>query len=159
MAGVSGRSGRRAKPVALKVLNGNAGKRKLNKDEPDFGLVENIDCPEWMGDYGRELWETVTPLLCSEKILQATDIQNLHAYCDAYDQFRMCVKDIKNQGITIMTESGSIVKNPSVTAKNEALRTMATYGGMLGLDPASRQRLTGGSKPSSDNPFAALLNN
>ena len=157
MAGVSGRSGRRAKPVALKVLNGNAGKRKLNKEEPDFGLVENIDCPDWLGEFARELWETVTPLLCAEKILQATDIQNLVVYCDAYDQFRMCVEDIKRQGITIMTESGSIVKNPSVTAKNEASRTMATYGGMLGLDPASRQRLTGASKSNSDNPFKALL--
>lgn len=36
---------------------------------------------------------------------------------------------------------------------------MATYGGMLGLDPSSRQRLTGGDKKKQNgNPFEGLIN-
>lgn len=159
MAGVPGRSGRRPKPTAKKELAGNPGKRALNKDEPDFGLVKNIDCPIWMGEFGQELWETVTPLLCSEKILEATDIQNLQVYCNAYDQFRMAQEEVRKNGITLTTEMGSIVKNPAVTAVKEATAMMATYGGMLGLDPSSRQRMTGGKKDKgAGNPFAALMN-
>jgi P27 family predicted phage terminase small subunit len=159
MAGVPGRSGRRPKPTAKKELAGNPGKRALNKDEPDFGLVENIDCPIWMGEFGKELWETVTPLLCREKILEATDIQNLQVYCNAYDQFREAQQEVKSMGITITTETGSVVKNPALTAVKEATAMMATYGGMLGLDPSSRQRITGGGKKDkgSSNPFAALI--
>ncbi len=159
MAGVAGRSGRRAKPVAKKQLAGNPGKRALNTAEPDFGLVQTVDCPVWMGDSGRELWETVAPLLCRERVIEATDIQNLEVYCNAYDQFRMAQQEVKDQGVTVLGATGSLVKNPAVTALKEAAAMMATYGGMLGLDPSSRQRLVGGGKKKdAGNPFAALLN-
>ena len=158
MAGVAGRSGRRAKPVAKKQLAGNPGKRALNTDEPDFGLVQTVDCPLWMGDFGRELWETIAPLLCRERVIEATDVQNLEVYCNAYDQFRMSQDEVRKNGVTVMGAT-ALVKNPAVTALKEATAMMATYGGMLGLDPSSRQRLTGVAKKKDDgNPFAALLN-
>lgn len=159
MAGTAGRSGRRPKPTAKKELAGNPGKRALNKDEPDFGLVRNIDCPIWMGDDGRALWETLAPLLCRERVLEATDVQNLEVYCNAYDQFRMAQVDVKNNGVTVAGATGGVVKNPAVTALKEATAMMATYGGMLGLDPSSRQRMMGGGKKKdAGNPFAALIN-
>ena len=158
MAGVTGRSGRRPKPVAKKQLAGNPGKRALNTAEPDFGLVQTVDCPIWMGEFGRELWETVAPLLCKERVIEATDVQNLEVYCNAYDQFRMGQEEVRKNGVTVMG-ANSMVKNPAVTAVKEAAAMMATYGGMLGLDPSSRQRLTGGTKKDGGgNPFAALLN-
>lgn len=157
MAGVPGRSGRRPKPVAKKELAGNPGKRKLNTEEPDFSLVQTVECPEWMGEYGRLLWETVVPELCREKVLAATDIQNLEVYCSAYDQFRMAERHITKHGLVVEGAQGGMVKNPAATAKNEAVKQMATYGGMLGLDPASRQRLTGATKRHDENPFAGLL--
>ena len=158
MAGVAGRSGRRPKPVAKKQLAGNPGKRALNTAEPDFGLVQTVDCPIWMGEFGRELWDTVAPLLCKERVIEATDVQNLEVYCNAYDQFRMGQEEVRKNGVTVMG-ANSMVKNPAVTAVKEAAAMMATYGGMLGLDPSSRQRLTGGAKKDSGgNPFAALLN-
>lgn len=159
MAGAAGRSGRRPKPTAKKELAGNPGKRALNKQEPDFGLVRNVDCPFWMGDHGRQLWETVAPLLCRERVLEATDIQNLEVYCSAYDQFRMAQEEVRNNGVTVMGATGGLIKNPAVTALKEATAMMATYGGMLGLDPSSRQRLTGGNKKKQNgNPFEGLIN-
>jgi len=157
MAGVTGRSGRRPKPVALKKLAGNPGKRSLNTEAPDFGLVTNINCPEWMGDYGRSMWEHITPLLCRQHVLQATDIHVLEAFCNAYDQFRVAQKQVKKYG-PIFSIKGRLVKNPAVTAVKEATATMAAYGGMLGLDPASRQRLVGKKPDTSGNPFTKLLN-
>ena len=159
MAGAAGRSGRRPKPTAKKLLAGNPGKRALNKSEPDFELVLNIDCPDWMGDNGRMLWETVAPQLCKERILAATDIQNLEVYCSAYDQFRMAQADIAQNGVTVSGAMGGVIKNPAATALKEATAMMASYGGMLGLDPSSRQRMMGsGKKKQSDNPFAGVIN-
>lgn len=158
MAGIAGRSGRRPKPTAKKELAGNPGKRALNKGEPDFGLVRNISCPFWMGDAGRSLWETLAPLLCKERVLEATDVQNLEVYCNAYDQFRMAQVDVQGNGVTVPGATGGIVKNPAVTALKEATAMMATYGGMLGLDPSSRQRIMGKKPEGGGNPFAALLN-
>lgn len=157
MAGAAGRSGRRPKPVAKKQLAGNPGKRELNVDQPDFSLVTDIVCPDWMGDHGRQLWEVVAPELCAEKVLAITDIQNLEVYCNAYDQFRMAQEDVRKNGVTVTGANGGPVKNPSATALKEAVSVMASYGGMLGLDPSSRQRLTGASKKKSENPFAGLI--
>ncbi|VUD47004.1 Phage terminase small subunit [Burkholderia pseudomallei] len=39
----------------------------------------------------------------------------------------------------------------------EAAAQMASFGAMLGLDPASRQRLVGAKPKTPDNPFAKLL--
>lgn len=157
MAGVAGRSGRKPKPTSRKVAAGNPGKRALNKNEPDFDQVVNIDPPEWLEGAGRELWETLAPQLCKQLVLQATDVQNLEAYCAAYGRFRLGQQSITKDGITVPGASGSPVKNPAATVINEAVKQMATYGAMLGLDPSSRQRLTGPKKPGAGNPFARLL--
>ncbi|MDV7837578.1 phage terminase small subunit P27 family, partial [Pseudomonas aeruginosa] len=44
VARVAGR-GRKPKPTAKKALAGNPGKRALNKDEPKFSDVTDIDAP------------------------------------------------------------------------------------------------------------------
>lgn len=158
MAGVAGRSGRKAKPTARKQLAGNPGKRALNKDEPNFGLVTNVEPPEWLPEGpAKDIWKHLAPLLCKQHILQATDIQNLEFYCAAYGRFREAQEHIAHHGIVVDGAQGGMVKNPAATIINEALRQMATFGAMLGLDPASRQRLTGPKKKGDGNPWAALL--
>ena len=157
MPGVAGRSGRKPKPTARKTLAGNPGKRALNKDEPDFGIVTNILAPNWLSGHALDIWEHLSPLLCKGKVLQMTDIQNLEVYCAAYGQFRNAEEDIACNGLVVSGAQGGPVKNPAATAKNEAVKQMATYGAMLGLDPASRQRLVGPKRKGEGNPFAALL--
>lgn len=158
MAGVAGKSGRKPKPTSQKQLAGNPGKRALNVAEPDFGQVTNIDCPEWLGEHGRSLWEHIVPLLCGQKVLQATDVQNVEVYCNAYDQFRMGQEEVRKNGVTVMGAQGGLIKNPAVTAVKEAVGMMSSYGGLLGLDPSSRQRLLGKKPEGGQNPFAKLLN-
>lgn len=157
MAGVAGRSGRKPKPAEKKLAAGNPGKRAINKDTPSYGEITNIFAPEWLQGHGRDLWEHLAPLLCREKILQATDIQNLEAYCAAYGRFRKAEEDIQANGIVVTGSQGGPLKNPAATVANEALKQMATYGSFLGLDPSSRQRMQGPKKPGAGNPFAKLL--
>ncbi|MDF3837141.1 phage terminase small subunit P27 family [Cupriavidus basilensis] len=157
MAGVAGRSGRKPKPTARKALAGNPGKRALNRSEPDFGLVTTIFAPDWLEGHARDLWEHLAPLLCKQHILQATDIQNLEVYCAAYGQFRKAEEDVARNGQVVAGAQGGPIKNPALTAKNEAVKQMVTYGALLGLDPSSRQRLLGPKKKGEGNPFAALL--
>ncbi|BBP99098.1 terminase [Burkholderia sp. SFA1] len=157
MAGVPGRSGRRAKPTAKKELAGNPGKRALNKDEPDFGLVENIDAPEWIVAEARDMWERVVPLLCSQKILQMTDLHIVELFCSAYGNWRVAQADLVRNGPVVSGAQGGPTKNPAATVAKESASQIATFGAMLGLDPSSRQRLMGGGKKKTDNPFGALL--
>lgn len=157
MPGIAGRSGRKPKPTARKELAGNPGKRALNKDEPDFGIVTNIDPPDWLRGEALAIWITLAPLLCAQKILQGTDIQNLEVYCAAYGRFREAELDLGKNGLVVESAQGGATKNPAATVLNEAVKQMATYGAMLGLDPSSRQRLSGPKKTAAGNPWAALL--
>lgn len=157
MPGVAGRSGRRPKPTAQKALAGNPGKRKLNKDEPDFALVTNVDPPEWLCEHATRVWRMLVPELLRAKVLALTDLHNVEAFCTAYGNWRMAQESVREHGIVVAGATGGPVKNPALTAANEAMRQMVTFGSMLGLDPASRTRIIGGNKQKSTNEFAALL--
>lgn len=157
MPGVKGRSGRRPKPTAQKQLAGNPGKRALNTAEPDFSEITRVDPPEWMQPLAIQMWETVLPELLAQRVVCVTDLHNVEAFCTAYANWRCAQEHVVEHGPVVTSAMGSPMKNPAVTAAKDALSQMVTFGAMLGLDPSSRSRLTGGKKTSSRNPFLELL--
>ncbi|MEL7937665.1 phage terminase small subunit P27 family [Pseudomonas delhiensis] len=156
VARVAGR-GRKPKPTAKKDLAGNPGKRALNKAEPKFSEVTDIDPPAWMPERAAVMWSMVVPELLREGVLSITDLHNVEAFCTAYDKWRMAEEEVQLNGITVLSAQGSPMKNPALTAANEAMRQLVTFGSLLGLDPSSRTRLIGGNKKPAANPFADLL--
>lgn len=155
IATVSGR-GRKPKPTKLKELQGNPGKRALNKNEPQFKEILAVEPPEWLPELAVQMWQTVVPELLANKILTVADLHNVEVFCVAYARWREAEQEIKENGLTIVTEK-SVIKNPAVTVVNESLRQMVQFGSLLGLDPSSRVRLTsGGQKETIANPFADL---
>ena len=141
IATVSGR-GRKPKPTALKKLQGNPGKRKLNDDEPKFTEL---------------MWETIMPELIANKILTVADLHNVESFCMAYARWREAEAAVDEHGILVMSAMGSLSKNPALTAINEAKKQMVQFGSLLGLDPSSRARLTGSAgKEKKKNAFAEL---
>lgn len=157
VATVPGR-GRKPKPTARKKAAGNPGRRALNENEPDFGLVTDIDPPEWISGAARDMWERVAPPLLKQKVLQVTDLHNLEAFCMAYGNWRAAAANVTANGTVVAGATGGPIKNPALTALNEASKQMVTFGSMLGLDPASRQRLTGAGAKKPNNPFGKLIN-
>lgn len=149
--------GRKPKPTALKRLQGNAGKRKLNDSEPVFGEIMDIEPPDWLDDLAVAMWQTVMPELLSNKILTIADVHNVEAFCMAYARWRQAEREITRLGVLIMDDNGRYSKNPAFTVVNETKKQMATFGGLLGLDPSSRSRLTGSVQKTVANPFADFL--
>ena len=155
-ATVAGR-GRKPKPTAKKLLAGNPGKRALNKAEPEFSKITSVDPPEWLSDRAAQMWRMVVPELLRENVVAITDLHNVEAFCVAYDNWRMAQESVREHGIVVAGAMGGPMKNPALTAANETMRQMVTFGSMLGLDPASRTRLIGGNKEKETNEFAQLL--
>ena len=149
--------GRKPKPTAKKELAGNPGKRALNKAEPRFSEVTNIDAPGWFSPRAATMWDMIVPELLRERVLSITDMHNVEAFCVAYDKWRMAEESVQQHGIVVMSAQGSPIKNPALTAANEAMRQIVTFGSLLGLDPSSRSRLIGGKKDGGNNPFTDLL--
>lgn len=155
-ATVAGR-GRKPKPTAQKKLAGNPGKRALNTAEPKFSTVTSIDPPEWLSDRAATMWKMLIPELLREHVIALTDLHNVEAFCTAYDKWRMAEEAVQKFGIVVESSQGSPMKNPALTAANESMRQLVTFGSLLGLDPSSRTRIIGGNKQHSTNEFAKLL--
>ncbi|ABP60330.1 phage terminase, small subunit, putative, P27 family [Enterobacter sp. 638] len=104
------------------------------------------------------MWEMTTKELCGQGLLCVTDLAVLERWCVAYEFWRRAVRNIANDGLTIVGAMGGKIKNPELTAKKEQESEMSSTGSMLGLDPSSRQRLIGlaGQKKTS-NPFLKMI--
>ena len=155
-ATVAGR-GRKPKPTAKKQLAGNPGKRALNTAEPEFSKITDVDPPDWLSERAAVMWRMVVPELLRENVVAITDLHNVEAFCVAYDNWRLAQESVREHGIVVTGAMGGPMKNPALTAANETMRQMVTFGSMLGLDPASRTRLIGGNKEKETNEFANLL--
>ncbi|WP_414156556.1 phage terminase small subunit P27 family [Pseudomonas sp. BNK-30] len=155
-ATVAGR-GRKPKPTAKKQLAGNPGKRALNTAEPEFSKITDVEPPEWLSERAAVMWKMILPELLRENVVALTDLHNVEAFCTAYDNWRMAQESIREHGIVVAGATGGPVKNPALTAANETMRQMVTFGSLLGLDPSSRTRLIGGNKDKVTNEFANLL--
>ena len=55
-------AGRKPKPTALKKLEGNPGKRKLNTKEP-IPAKGMLNCPEWLLPEAKKEWERLADLM------------------------------------------------------------------------------------------------
>ncbi|MCH7337120.1 phage terminase small subunit P27 family [Acinetobacter sp. NIPH 2699] len=159
IASVPGR-GRKPKPQETKQASGNKGKRLLNNNAPEFSEVTDIEVPEYITpmEHAAMMWRSVIPELLKNKVLRITDMHNIEAFCIAYHNWRSAQKEVALFGVTMTNDQGGVIKNPALTVLNEASKQMVTFGSLLGLDPSSRSRLTGGNGKPKDNPFAKVLN-
>ncbi|MCJ7854613.1 phage terminase small subunit P27 family [Pseudomonas monteilii] len=149
--------GRPPKPTALKVIQGNPGKRALNKNAPTpDALAEVPDPPAWLGAIAASIWRQVAPWLVQSKILTDTDLHNLELFAMAYQRWREAEDDVTRNGIVVMGSKQKI-KNPACTVLNETARRISTFGAALGLDPAARARLKPGEDEDGENEFLTLL--
>ncbi|MBV1883712.1 MAG: phage terminase small subunit P27 family [Pseudomonadales bacterium] len=146
--------GRKPKPNQQKKLSGS---KHYNSDAIEFDLVTDVEAPQWLRPLAIDIWNTVCPHLCKKKVLAVTDLHNLEAFCSSYATWREAEAEISRVGLTIATAAGGAIKNPACTVANESLRQMSTFGGMLGLDPASRGRLIGGGRDVGKNPFDKFI--
>lgn len=97
--------GRKPKPTALKLLEGNSGKRPLNIAElvsercptaKPFLRSKNTDnkptgvpeCPDWLEDEAKAEWERVGTILENMGMLTSVDTTAFAGYCQAYARWR-----------------------------------------------------------------------
>ena len=132
--------GRKPKPTALKILEGNPGRRPLNENEPQFP-TDGVECPEWMSVEGRQEWARVAPMLRSMGLLTAADTMALAGYCQAYARWREAEDFISVHGSVVRTPSGYVQQVPQVSIAQTNLKIMKDFMSEFGMTPASRSRL------------------
>jgi P27 family predicted phage terminase small subunit len=163
----------RPKPTALKIAEGNPGKRALNFDEPQVQAGEPL-MPKGLSLSGRREWKSIVQELLKLGVLTVVDGKALAAYCECFAMWEMARKEIKKNGLTFQTKTVvntkmpdgtvkqevilcSIKKNPAVAIAFESLRAMKSYLIEFGLTPASRSRLHVVAPPKEDDPVATFM--
>ena len=80
---MTGSRGPLPKPVALKVLEGNAGKRALDLAAGVNPRIEVPSAPKHLGIEARKEWKRITPLLEELGLISGLDRAALALYCQA----------------------------------------------------------------------------
>lgn len=84
--------GRPSKPTELKVLEGNRGKRALNKHEPDADYLDNLEPAAWLPEDAKLVWRELAFKLRKAKVLTVLDVPALEKACVAIAAYRRATR-------------------------------------------------------------------
>ena len=148
--------GRKPKPTAIKQLEGNPGKRKLNGNEPKpMGAPE---CPDWLEADAKAEWNRLAEQMEQLGILTEVDMAAFAGYCQAYARWKVAEEFISKHGAIVKTPSGYWQQVPQVSIAQQYLKQMSKFCEQFGLTPASRSRIVTESKAdNSDDTMEQLL--
>lgn len=142
-------AGRKPKPTAVKKLEGNPGKRKLNTKEPNPGKGMP-DCPAWLLPEAKTEWIRLSEKLNQMGVLTEIDRSVFAAYCQSYARWKEAQEHINSEGATYETENGMQRPNPWVAICNTEQRLMMQAASEFGLTPSARSRIMAASGVGKD---------
>lgn len=155
--------GRKSKPTILKVLQGNPGKRPLNKKEA-MPAATMPDCPSHLSDRARREWARTGPILNRIGLLTEADKAAFAAYCVAYARWADAEEQLIKHGLLVKYPSkvaeGQFVlqQSPMLGIANRSMDQMKSFLSEMGMTPSSRSRIQvdmGGSQAGDG--FQAFL--
>lgn len=156
--------GRKPKPTALKVLQGNPGHRDLNGDEPQHTALAIADYPPELSTgrleadtEARAEWDRVAGGLVISGQVTAVDRGLLVSYCVKYGQWFALEREAALTPFVVNTPAGHPIKNPGLVLANQTLGVMLRAAAELGITPSSRSRVTSVKTGAPANPLARFL--
>ena len=148
-------AGRPPKPTALKKLQGEKRKSRLNVAEPkpDATMPQ---CPVWLRAEAKIEWKRVCKSLHECGILTGVDRAALAAYCQAWARWVSAEKQVARQGQILVSGNGGSYINPALNAASMALKELLAFTIQLGMTPSARSRLKV-EKPAKEKSLAEVL--
>lgn len=149
-------AGRKPTPTSLKQLNGNPGKRALNRKEPQFS--EGATCPKHLTKAAKAEWKRVSEELSAQGLLTTVDRAALAAYCASWARWVDAEENLQKFGAVIRSpKSGFPIQNPYVGVANTALDHLRKFASEFGMTPSSRSRINVSSAPTAGDPFSDFM--
>ena len=152
--------GRRPKPSILKLLEGNPGKRAINKREPK--PAANVpQCPDNFDAYAQMEWDRTLPILQRMRVLTEADGIMLANLCYTASTQRKAQDELTRTGLLIHRGSKKAPWyqiNPLQKLINEQIKILDGICSHFGLSPATRSKVQTISEPdATDAKWARLL--
>lgn len=149
--------GRKPKPTYLRVLDGNAGKRAPNAEEPQpVGELSEHAPPSWLSDPQKEGWRYAMRH-APPGMLKRLDASILTVWVVAESVHRDASEWVAKKGSLIMGKNGVPYQNPYLAIMNKQAAVMMKAAAELGFTPSSRTRVkVEPPKPGEGDTFADL---
>ena len=134
------------KPTALKLIQGNPGKRPLNEKEPKPAAAipeppESVRSDE----IAFAEWNLMAPVLSRLGILTEIDGSALAQYCRAFSLVECCTAMIERDGMFVEHTNKfgavNVVSHPALRELRNAEPLMGRALAKLGMTPADRSRI------------------
>ena len=153
------KGGKRGKPHALKLLQGEIRPQRLNPNEPKPDKLENIDPPDYLTPEAKKYWNYYCPFLIKMGVMTVIDVKQLEIFCNACAdevRYRQLLKDEGEIVKTIKEYDGKPVitgtkLHPAVRLLKIASDAIDKYGVALALNPQDRSRMSI-EPPGEDKP-------
>lgn len=153
--------GRKPKPTKLKVVQGNPGRRPLNKKEADV-KSDTLKCPSWIKGEGRLEWKRMTEELAELGLLGSIDHAHLEMYCSSYGRMVEIEKKLSSLGdvtqkVLQKTINNNVIMNVLYCSLNKEKLLIHKLATEFGMTPSSRSRIPV-EPPPKESEFAKFLN-
>lgn len=148
--------GRKPTPTAIKVLEGNPGKRQLNMNEPK-PKAKAPRCPSWLEEEAKKEWKRLAKQMEQLGILTEVDMAAFAGYCQAYARWKEAEEFITKHGTIVKTPSGYWQQVPQVSIAQTYLKIMNKFCEQFGLTPSSRSRIAANDRDIKESDEMELL--
>ena len=118
--------GRKPKPTAVKQMEGNPGKRALNKKEPK-PKNEIPPRPSHLRGKAYTEWYRITKELYKQGLLAKIDRAALASYCIAFKHWVDAEEHLEKEDAVIITDKGNLVQNPWMQISKRSMDQMVKF--------------------------------
>lgn len=147
--------GRPPTPTSLKILNGNPGKRPLNKDEPRL-KVAKPRCPEHLDEVAQREWKRIVRILMQMRVLTEADQVMLGIWCQTYSTMIDAQEKLKQAGTLYKTKGGFVQASPLFAIVIKCAHVLSKISSEFGLTPSARVRLHSVPEAKSVNKWSEV---
>ena len=150
----------RRKPTALKILEGNRGRRPiLPEPQPAKGAPKP---PGHLPDVAKAIWSVLAPELDRLNLITAVDGTALEGFCTAYAHALLADRQIERLQYRIAHGGKDVNINYNRLSLQNAVSKKAwqqvkSFCTEFGLTPASRSRLAVGDTGMVIDPIAEMI--
>lgn len=148
--------GRKPRPTAIKELEGNPGRRPLNKNEPKPDK-KAPRCPSWLEEEAKKEWKRMGKILEQMGLLTEMDMAAFAGYCQAYARWKEAEEFVTQHGTIIRTPNGYLQQVPQVSVAQTNLKIMLKFCEQFGLTPSARSRIAAGEEPQQESDPMELI--
>lgn len=143
-------AGRKPKPDALKIAQGNPGNRPLATEkstaaaEADQNLPSIGGVPKYLSKEGAAIWRELVPQLDRVRFVKSTDRGLLARYCDLVADYWKATRRIRRAGHSYESNSnhGKLRRiNPDFQVQMRLQRELMNMEDRIGLSPQARQKI------------------